>query len=208
MQLTSDSFSHEAPIPDEFALGRPHPTDHFTLSSNRNPHLAWSGVPGGTRSFALICVDTEAPTVADDVNQEGRSVSADLSRADFHHWTMVDIPATVSSIEAGECSAGVTAGGTQDPPGPTGCRQGINDYTGWFAGDADMAGTYRGYDGPGPPWNDERLHRYEFHLYALDVDQAPVEGDFGAADVQSAIDGHVLAEATLTGTYTLNPDLR
>ena len=52
---------------------------------------------------------------------------------------------------------------------PRGARQGINDYTGWFAGDKDMAGNYFGYDGPCPPWNDEIPHRYVFTLYALDV---------------------------------------
>jgi hypothetical protein len=41
-------------------------------------------------------------------------------------------------------------------------RQGVNDYTGWFANDPDMAGEYYGYDGPCPPWNDERVHTYVF----------------------------------------------
>ena len=52
------------------------------------------------------------------------------------------------------------------------------------------------------------MHRYHFQLYALDVDRCPVEGAFTAAEVRRAIEGHVLAEATLTGTYTLNPDRR
>ena len=59
----------------------------------------------------------------------------------------------------------------------------MNDYTGWFAGDADMGGTYNGYDGPAPPWNDLRVHRYHFQLFALDIERYPVDGDFNAGDV-------------------------
>ena len=50
--------------------------------------------------------------------------------------------------------------GKPGPDAPHGARHGINDYTGWFASDADMAGDYYGYDGPCPPWNDEIPHRY------------------------------------------------
>ena len=145
----------------------------------------------------------------DDVNKEGRTVPADLPRADFHHWVMVDMPPACTGVAAGECSDGVTAGGKPSPPNPSAAphaRQGVNDYTGWFAGDPQMAGTYRGYDGPAPPWNDERVHRYHFTLYALDIDRCPVEGDFTAADVTKAIEGHVLATATHTGTYTMRSE--
>ena len=70
-----------------------------------------------------------------------------------------------------------------------------------------MSGTYYGYDGPYPPFNDERLHRYFFRLFALDVERLPVEGAFTAADVYRAMQGHVLAEAAVHGTYTLNKTL-
>lgn len=68
-----------------------------------------------------------------------------------------------------------------------------------------MAGTYCGYDGPCPPWNDDLVHRYVFTLYALDIERIPVEGTFTGQQVKSAIQGHILAEARLTGTYTLDP---
>jgi Raf kinase inhibitor-like YbhB/YbcL family protein len=211
MHLTSRSFSHESTIPPEYAFGRTDPEAHVALSQNRNPDLSWTDVPEGCRSLALICVDPDAPTVPDNVNQEGRVVPANLPRADFHHWVMVDVPPTCGGIAAGECSDGVTPRGKQGPPAPVGApqaRQGVNDYTGWFAGDPDMDGTYLGYDGPCPPWNDERPHRYHFRLYALDIERCPVEGNFTAPQVQKAIEGHVLAEATCTGTYTLNPGAR
>ena len=71
-----------------------------------------------------------------------------------------------------------------------------------------MKGPYLGYDGPCPPWNDELLHHYNFELYATDLARCPVEGAFTGQEVKAAITGHVLAEARLTGTYSLNPEVR
>ncbi len=208
MELTSQSLAHAAPIPDEFAFAKPDPTTHATFSDNVSPHLAWGDVPDGCRSFAVVCVDVDVPTVGDDVNQEGRSVPADLPRTEFAHWVMVDVPADCRALEAGACGRGVVPRGKVDPSGPAPSRQGQNDYTSWFAGDAEMAGTYLGYDGPGPPWNDERLHHYHFQVHALDVARLAVEGAFTLADVRAAMGGHVLASAELVGTYTNNPALR
>ncbi len=211
MNLSSGSFQPEAPIPEGFAFAKPDTRSHAVLSANRNPQLSWIEEPQGCRSLALIVVDPDAPTVPDDVNREGRVVAAALPRADFHHWVMVDIPPSCPGIAEAECSDGVTPRGKQNPPQPSGApqaRQGISDFTSWFAGDPEMEGKYYGYDGPAPPWNDERVHRYHFQLYALDVDRCPVEDAFTAAEVRRAIEGHVLTEATLTGTYTLNPDRR
>lgn len=205
MQLMSSSFGHEQRIPGEFAFGVPDPVEHLRLGANRNPHLRWSGEPSATRSLVLVCVDTDVPTRPDDVNKAGRVLPASLPRADFHHWVMVDIHPTVREIGAGACSDGIVARGKRTPVGPAGARQGLNDYTSWFAGDAEMGGEYFGYDGPCPPWNDELLHHYHFVLYATDLDRCPVDGAFTAAEVRAAIAGHVLAEAKLTGTYSLNP---
>ena len=88
---------------------------------------------------------------------------------------------------------------------PASARQGINDYTGWFAGDKDMAGNYFGYDGPCPPWNDAIPHRYVFTLFALDVARLDVGGVFTGTDARKAMAGHVLDQAVVTGRYTLNP---
>jgi Raf kinase inhibitor-like YbhB/YbcL family protein len=127
----------------------------------------------------------------------------DQPRADFVHWVMIDIPPEVCVIEAGSASDGITAKGKQNPPGPEGSRQGLNDYTGWFAGDAQMGGDYYGYDGPYPPFNDQRVHRYFFRLFALDTDKLDLPQRFTAADVLKAMKTHVLAEAAVHGTYTL-----
>lgn len=205
MKLISQSLQDGAPIPGRFAFCVPDQAMHVHLSENLSPHLAWSDTPKGTQSFVLTCVDVDVPSRGDDVNKEGKSVPADLPRVDFTHWVMVDIPANVTELAEAACSQGVTAKGKQSPPGPAGARQGKNDYTGWFAGDAQMGGTYLGYDGPCPPWNDTIPHRYRFTVFATDLARCPVEGTFTVADVIAAIKGHVLAEAGLTGRYTLNP---
>lgn len=207
MKLSSSSFGDKQRIPGAFAFAVPHATEHVALSSNRNPQFAWSGAPAGTKSFALVCHDPDVPSKGDDVNKEGHSVPASLPRVDFYHWLLVDIPAGTSSIAEGEYSEGISARGKPGPEAKGGTRQGINDYTGWFAGDKDMSGNYFGYDGPCPPWNDEILHHYVFTLYALDCARCPVEGAFKGADLLKAIEGRVLAKASLTGIYTLNPRL-
>ncbi len=205
MKLEIPSFEDGGPIPTEFALGAPAEEGHVTFGGNRSPHLRWSDVPAGTQSLAVIMYDADAPTVPDDVNQEGRKVSRDLPRADFYHWVLVDIPATMSELAEGIDSDRVTSHGKV--PGPTahGIR-GTNDYTSWFIGDEDMEGTYAGYDGPGPPWNDERAHNYHFTVYALDVSTLGLSGEFGAQEALAALEERVLAQASWSGTYAIYAD--
>ncbi|WP_019399325.1 YbhB/YbcL family Raf kinase inhibitor-like protein [Pseudoxanthomonas sp. GW2] len=202
MRIWSDSFPAGGPIAAEFALGA---IDGF--GGNRNPHLAWDGVPEGTRSLVLLCIDPDAPTVPETVGREDMEIPVEQPRTEFVHWAMVDIAPAVVAIEAGSCSDRPTRGGKRQPPGPEGARQGLNDYTGWFAGDAHMGGDYYGYDGPYPPFNDARVHRYFFRLFALDVPRLDVPDRFTAADALRAMQGHVLAEAAVHGTYTLNSRL-
>ena len=203
MKLRSNSFEHGDFLPAEFAFGKTSAEGKIDLSDNKSPHLAWDDLPEGTRSVAILCIDRDVPTKPDDVNQEGRMVPSDLPRAEFSHWVLVDL-APDATIEEGAFSDGITAKGKAGPKGPQGTRQGINDYTGWFAGDPDMAGDYYGYDGPCPPFNDSIVHHYYFTAYALDLDRVAVDGKFTAADVKAAIDGHVLGEATLMAKYKIN----
>ncbi|MBD8526745.1 YbhB/YbcL family Raf kinase inhibitor-like protein [Pseudomarimonas arenosa] len=206
MKIESPDFNQGELLSTEFAFGRRGDQgEPCVLSANRNPGLRWSDAPPTTRSFVLLCVDPDVPSKADDVNQPERSVPADLPRVEFAHWLMIDIPPTVTEIARGACSDGVSARGKRDPGGPSGSRQGINDYTSWFAGDADMGGDYYGYDGPCPPWNDNLMHRYFFRLYALDVERLDLPDGFRLADVYRAMQGHVLAEAATFGRYSLNP---
>ena len=208
MKLTTSCFADGQAIPVECAFCAPDPKTHASLSQNLNPDLAWSDLPPGTKSLVLLCHDPDVPSQPDDVNQEGRTVPASLPRIDFFHWVLVDLPANAAPIAKGEFASSVTAKGKPGPDAPRGARQGVNDYTNWFAGDTGMGGDYYGYDGPCPPWNDSIPHRYIFTLYALDVPRCPVEGRFTGPDVRQAIEGHVLASATLTGRYALNPDVK
>lgn len=95
----------------------------------------------------------------------------------FTHWVVWNIPANLEALEAGV-----------DPEnGIDGhAHQGVNDF------------RERGYAGPRPPTGER--HRYVFHLFALD---APLELDEGAhrEQLEQAMRGHVLAEATLVGLF-------
>src|SRR3982074_945278 len=115
MQLTSNSFK------DGDYLGMDHVLSAeygFGCSGgNRSPHLAWSGAPEDTQSFALTCYDPDAPT-----------------GSGFWHWVVVNIPADVTelALDAGNPKSGkLPAGALQvrtdfgaPAPGPPAPPQG------------------------------------------------------------------------------------
>ncbi len=154
----------------------------------------------GTKSLALICHDYDVPSKADDVNQEGRAIPSALPRVDFFHWVLVDLDPQSGAIKAGEFSDAVTPRGKSGPAGPRATRQGINDYTAWFATTEEMKGDYFGYDGPCPPWNDTIPHHYVFTLYALS-EPTGLSGTPAADELRDAMRGITLAESRLTCTY-------
>lgn len=89
------------------------------------------------------------------------------------HWLLYDLPPDTQGLPAGVANF------------PAGTRHGVNDW------------QRTAYGGPCPPVG---RHRYFFKLYALDI----VLSDLGHPDkaqLEAALRGHVLAEATLIGTY-------
>ncbi|MGH6627352.1 MAG: YbhB/YbcL family Raf kinase inhibitor-like protein [Burkholderiaceae bacterium] len=89
------------------------------------------------------------------------------------HWVLYDIPPGASGLPEG------------GQPLPGGAREGVNDW------------HRTGYGGPCPPVG---RHRYFFKLYALDS-QLPDLRRPKKADLEHAMQGHVLAQAVLIGTY-------
>jgi Raf kinase inhibitor-like YbhB/YbcL family protein len=150
--LTSPAFANNGRIPAQYTC------DGVDIS----PPLSWSDAPQGTRSFALIVDDPDAP-------------DPKAPKVIWVHWVIYNIPADVTSLPEDAARRGL----------PAGAQQGLNDS------------KRVGYNGPCPPIG---RHRYFHKLYALDT----VLQDLGhptKAQLLSAMQGHVLAEAQLVGTY-------
>ena len=152
LTITSSAFSPNAAIPAT-----------YTCEGNDvSPPLAWSGVPAGTKSLALIVDDPDAPDPA-------------APKTTWVHWVLYDIPPAATGLPEGVQAAAL----------PPGTREARNDF------------GRTSYGGPCPPIG---RHRYFFKLYALDTTLA-AKASAGKAALEAAMKGHVLAEATLMGTY-------
>jgi len=153
--LTSSAFKPDAPIPVEFTCDGP----------DRSPALAWNGAPAGTKAFALISDDPDAPA------------------GTWVHWVIYNLPVSVTLLpEAVPTSETV--------PSLGGALQGKNDF------------RKIGYGGPCPPPG--KPHHYHFTLYALDA-ALPLKAGATKAEVQRAMQGHILGTAVIVGTYQRRP---
>lgn len=152
LTLTSGSFQHQGEIPRR----------HTCEGDDDSPSLAWSGLPAGTRSLALIVDDPDAPDPR-------------APKMTWVHWVLYNIPPDAPGLMEAVTSAGL----------PRGTLEGTNDW------------GRTGYGGPCPPVG---RHRYFHKLYALDT-LLPDLGRPSKAALEKAMNGHVLADAQLVGTY-------
>ena len=111
MELTSPNFENQKAIPKK----------HTCDGEDISPALQWKDAPNGTRSFALIVDDPDAPDPANP-------------KMTYVHWVLYNIPASVSSLPEGAAAKGL----------PEGIGNGLNDWkrTG-YGGPCPPIGTHR-----------------------------------------------------------------
>ena len=135
MKLVIPAWPDGGRIPERHAAGRRDPAHGVAFSDDVSPALAWSELPAGVKSLALICHDPDVPSRGDDVNQPDREVPADLPRVDFFHWVLVDLPPTLDGLAEGDGGPGFVPRGKPGPQGPHGGRRRPRpDRRGWAEG--------------------------------------------------------------------------
>lgn len=128
--------------------------------SDTSPQLSWSGFPAETKSFVVTMYDPSAPT-----------------GSGFWHWAVADIPADVTSLEAGA--------GEGDASLPTGAFHLKNDASlARFLGAAPPAGHGK--------------HNYFIAVHALDVESLGVEASATPGFLGFNMSGHTIARAVIT----------
>jgi Raf kinase inhibitor-like YbhB/YbcL family protein len=148
-ELKSQAFSPKGTIPQKYTCDR----------EDVSVPLTWSDSPAGTKAFALIADDPDAPV------------------GTWVHWVLYNLPGDVTELPEGV------------PPTktiPQGASQGTNDF------------RKIGYGGPCPPPG--KPHRYFFKLYALS-DKVNLPPGATKAQLLNVIEGHILGQAQLMGTY-------
>jgi Raf kinase inhibitor-like YbhB/YbcL family protein len=201
--LTVDGLTSSGALPRSAAFCAP-PGD-TKPPGNESPPIRWSTGPAGTKSYVLLMTDLDVPRDLSLINKPGVTIPADAPRMDIYHWVLVDLPPSITTLAAGADGKGAVPGGKPIAPSPMGVR-GTNDYWPLFNRNpkmpAALKGPYAGYDGPCPPGNDLRVHRYRFDVYALDVASLALSGQFFAPAVLAAMKGHVLAHGEAAAPFS------
>ncbi|MDF1602417.1 YbhB/YbcL family Raf kinase inhibitor-like protein [Nocardioides sp. YIM 152315] len=146
----------------DVADGQPLQDDQVAAAGNTSPQLSWEA-PEGTRSFTVTCFDPDAPTPSG-----------------FWHWVLVDLPADVTSLDAGAGAEGAALPGAAFM-----CR---ND------------GGSKAFMGAAPPEGDQ-VHRYFFVVHAVKEETLGVDSDASAAVVSFNLAFKTAARAIIHGTY-------
>ncbi len=172
-ETMSDALSISSPA---FQDGGGIPSKYTCEDEDISPPLSFAGAPAGARSLALIVDDPDAPAGARSlalIVDDPDAPDPAAPKMTWVHWVLYNLPPDTTGLEEGVRRL------------PSGTLEGVNDW------------RRTGYGGPCPPIG---RHRYFFKLYALDA----VLPDLHAptkADLEQAMQGHVLAQATLMGTY-------
>ena len=163
-------------------------------------------MPAGTRSLALLCHDPDVPSRGDDVNKEGRIVPASLPRVDFFHWVL-DRPAAGRrvAIARGAHSDGVTPRGKAGPHAPREGRHGINDYTAGSPATTTWPATTTATTARARRGTTRSRIATCSRCTRSTLRGSRCRASSPAPTCARAMDGHVLAQASVTGRYTLNP---
>lgn len=205
LDVTLDGLTAKGhlPLSSAFCL----PKDAAGTPQDKSPGIRWRNAPKATRSFVLLAVDPDVTTDLSLMNKPGVVIPTDSPRQDIWHWVLIDIPPTIHRLAPGEEGDRFVPGGK--PIGPTGHGvRGSNDYWPYFNKNPSMPesmkGPYGGYDGPCPPNNDQKIHDYKFRVFALDVPSLGLTGQFFAADVLRAMQGHVLAQGEAAAPFDFN----
>lgn len=142
------------------------PFENTQYRGNVFPGLAWTAGPAGTKSYAIIMQDADGTMR----NSNG---------APILHWTMANIPANVTKLDAGMTAP------------PSGSTNGPN-----------ARGANQPYTGPRTPAGPK--HRYHFQLFALDT-VLPADALASYATLTAAIKDHVLASGQVVGLGQVAP---
>ena len=151
--LSSTAFSDNGDIPTKYGWN----SGAYPLRLNTSVPLSWSNAPAGTNSFVLAMVD---------------------SSVEAHHWVVINIPSSASSIAEGASSASMPAGSTEIK----------NSF------------STKGYTGP---WPDGERHSYVFTLYALNSSSVTLNADTVITKtlLDAALSGKILGQKSITGYF-------
>jgi para-nitrobenzyl esterase len=154
LTVTSPAFKDMADIPFE----------NTQYQGNKFPGLEWTAGPSGTRSYVVIMQDTDAM----------------VRDAPILHWTMVNIPANTTKLDAGMSAP------------PAGASYGPN-----------IRGANQAYMGPRTPAGPK--HRYHLQVFALDT-TIPTDTPLTYEALTAAMKDHVLASGQVIGLGQVDPN--